>query len=558
MSLSSDGDGVYTAATAAVAELAERFADDSSQNSTAIVVSARPHPGSDVVIDANHLRLTRTALSAPIADYVGQLQAPQFYAAAYMAIAAAAGRIPADLAANATSRRDVVIAEHFRAVAAEWRMRAQSPVHTPPAAAAANTLWPVEQYCGDTLFVFVLTELLPRIDSAVLPRSAGTAALDMVKEHARAVLPDCVALWREAILGTPGGHSSPSVTDWISHAQRWNSLMQSAFPTARWHDAEDHDGGFTAADRILATHPCQSDLAHECRQNLSATTIHATAQAADMLTLVQAQPPAQPHRAGTAQRTLHAGGTETGDRSVRYRAPGEADMRARSTFLAELADAGHRSPHLTPTPVPFPSGRLHTRRLIARNAQIAAGRTPTAMPWTALRPHPRLAVRLALALVIDSSATMLRWANHTATLGWAAAHAVAELGGVCAVWGFAGEAFPIIEAGAAPGDVPVVEDNYAGSAGSVTAMRSALDAIRGCDGHRVLAVVTDGLLPDPVEVCDAVDDFVGDGIQVVWVLRDQAGRAVRPTAAVVVEPDGPQRAAVDISRAILAGLSTAE
>lgn len=555
MSLTADGEDIFAAATTAVAALASQTGIH-DQRCAPPVVASRRNDSDDVVVDAGYFRLTRTALRAPIDDYVGQLQAPQFHAAARMAIAAATGRFPAELTSATTDNpRDSVVAEHFRTLAAEWRMRDQAAPHMHIAAAAATTLWPVERYCGDTLVVFLLLEILPRVDSTTLPRSAGVAALEVVREHARAVLPDCVALWREATLGTPGGKPSPSASDWISHAHQWNMLMQSAFPTARWSDTVRSGAGFTASDRILTAHPCGSDLADRCRSDLSAAAVAAASRAADMLALVQTQPSRSEKAANTRGKSLHAGGTEVGDRTVSYRPATDADMRVRRTFLAELADAGHRSPSLAPTPVPFPSGRLHTRALIARTAQMAAGRTPTAMPWTAMRSQPRAAAHLSLALVVDSSATMLRWANHTATLGWAAAHAVAQLGGVCAVWGFAGEAFPIIEAGAAPAEVPVVEDRYAGSAGSVDAMRSALDATRADDMHGVLAVVTDGKLPDPDDVCAAVDDLVAAGTHVVWVLRQQAGTVVRPNAAVIVEPDGPQQAAVEISRAILATLS---
>lgn len=210
---------------------------------------------------------------------------------------------------------------------------------------------------------------------------------------------------------------------------------------------------------------------------------------------------------------------------------------------------------MAPTPVPYPSGRLNPRQLVARAGQIATGRQVTATPWTAIRPVPRTAEVLRLGVIVDASATMRPWVEMATSLAWAAAHAVDQRGGQHTMWAFGGEAFVVVGDGVAPPKVPVISDPGSGSAGCGAAVTAARSALTG-RGAGLLVVITDGLLPDSQDVQDAVDDAHADGFQLVWALAGIGGDRFIPAGVSVVDQPAPAAMAEAITSAALSVLTS--
>ncbi|WP_042377268.1 hypothetical protein [Gordonia alkanivorans] len=524
-----------------------------------VVKAATSSTGVCVAVD--RLGVSRQDLRTNIATYDGRLRAPMFTAGALAAIAAAHGAITVDLSAHATTEQ-VVLAGHFRTLSAEWHIRRLGLAEATSPVAAAHRLWRPDRFSGDEVVAVALLELLPRADAAILPpeavRTVRAAAIDRVGE---AGFLEFLRLWRAALSGRPLRVRTPSLLDWVALAERWCSLSALYLPDV--HLAVDHgcdQYGVSGGQQLLAAKPSGDPSGRAAHAELLTAAAAAASRAQKLAALrahteVQSPPAHRQDPAGVGGLDGGAGGAVvSGSRTVTWRPPEPIDHHNRRLFTRELAAAGHRRPRMAPTPVAYPSGRVNTRQLAIQHAQIVAGRPATAMPWTAMRTQPRLSAELHLAVVIDTSATMLTWTGVTVPLGWAAAHAVSELGGNCTVWGFAGEPFPIISGGRAPSLVPEVRDHGSGSYGAVEAMAEATATLLTGEGCPILVVVTDGMLPDADQVCSAVADYSAAGIQVIWVMPRDAGASVRPAAATVIDNQTPASAAAAISAAVFAAI----
>ncbi len=72
-----------------------------------------------------------------------------------------------------------------------------------------------------------------------------------------------------------------------------------------------------------------------------------------------------------------------------------------------------------------PSGRLNMRQALARDAQKAAGATPTATPWTRTVHQPNPTPPLRLGMAVDVSGSMTLAAAPIASAAWILAQATA-------------------------------------------------------------------------------------------------------------------------------------
>lgn len=549
----SANDNVHEDAALHVAHLASQVGFPAA---TPVVVAAAPTPGRPH-LDARRLHLTRRHLRTDISTYGGRLKAPTFTAGAVHAIAGSGAIFHVDLTAHATVEQ-IVLAQHLRALHNEWKIRSAGVAEAATVTAAAQHLWHPDHYSGDAVTALALLELLPRADCTLLPVSAVTSVRAAAADRLGAQrYVEFLHLWRAALTGRPTKTSRPSLLDWLALADTWLALMRSHLPAVSVTVAQTADDQVRAWT-LLTTNPCGDPVGRAGQAELAAaahTAVQRCAQLADQRDAHDDNlRPLQRQAKGSRDSTGGAGGaTVSGQRTLLWRSATPDDDRNRRQFAHALSTAGHRGPRIAPTPVTYPTGRPNTRQLAIRQAQIAAGRIPTATPWTALRTQPRLSEQLLLAMVIDTSATMAAWTGATLPLGWAAAHAVADLGGICAVWGFAGEAFPIIGGGRAPQMVPQLHDPGSGSFGSIAAMQEATAPLQRRRGCPVLVVVTDGKLPGGDEVRAAVADYVADGVEVVWVMpRTTTGPdVIRPAAATIVDDYTPTTVAAGISAAIL-------
>lgn len=509
----------------------------------------------DVAVDPARYRLNEHELRQPISGYSGRLRAPRFTAVAVAAIAAADADFGLDLAAEA-SPAQLACAVHLRTVHAAARFRAAGIDGVGDLTAGMNVLWPTTNYDSRMLTAVAVWDLLPRADIAVIP----TAAVDVAYQQARDMLGDDVLgcwqrLWRAAASGRPTPRKSPRVVDWLQLASRWLDLHDTTFPTLPVVPAPKPV--IVAADMFTSV-----GEAAPAGQALSAAMTEAAAERArrdrGMAASIDTTLPSPGSGAAVGPGSPGlggAGGAAGGSAVITWRRPVPADRENLRTLRDGLTVAGHRSPSMAPTPVRYPSGRLNPRRLVTRAGQIATGKPVTAAPWTSDRPVPRTSERLRLGVIVDASATMLPWSNVAAPMAWAAAHAVASRGGQHCLWAFGGEAFPVVAAGVAPPDVPVIGDRRAGSAGCGTAIADTT-AMLGGDGAGLLIVITDGLLPDRGDVQDAVDDAVTAGFAVVWVMPPGSVDGLRPHGCAVVDDQSPGTLAATISTAAVHALAT--
>lgn len=539
----------FQRATTAAAALAAELFPHTQYPVPTIVVGARSGAG---VIVPDRYRLPDSALRQDIGTYTGKLRAAPFVAATVAVSTAAAAPSVVDLSAEATDDH-IQVAQHLRALHIGFQLRTAGIEEAGTLTAVADTLWRPERTTGPVTAALAVWELLPRVDAAMLPPSVTSDIRDLLGEHLPiASLAEFQRLWRAALTGHPTPTTVPTALDWLALAAQWIDLHHQTFP--------DVPLPGLGTDGILQwpENPTRDPLGRYLSASLLEAAKTAKDRAARLSALIRDAAPAVGVGHAAAGGEIGAGGPMTsGRRLVSWREPTERDLKNRRTFMQGLVVAGHRAPSMASTPISYPAGRLNTRQLVARSAQWAAGLPVTAKPWTAMRSVPRTSTRLRLAVIVDASATMQRWAQTAAPLGWAAAHAVAEIGGQHTLWGFGGDAFPIVSSGVAPSKVPVVLDPGSGSAGAGAAIRSSTAELTG-DGVGLIVVVTDGALPDETDVQDAVDDAVRAGFTVVWAMPDSGEDRVRPRQAHVLERQTPDKVAATISDtafALLTGMN---
>jgi hypothetical protein len=378
------------------------------------------------------------------------------------------------------------------------------------------------------LITVLVGELLPRTDGLIFPMAAARTARPFVDSIiGRTGLRRFVTLWRKAFRLDSG-----DVGAWLMLGAQWVAAL----------DKCTFGAGREPNPSILAA------LRYEI-EGVAAAALGEAALMVEVFDDAGDDVPSSFHDQ-VVNRSASNGIAGAGiglpqHRNIRYGNPTTDDIRARDEFCRQMIDAGHRSPGHTLVPVPYPSGRLHTRDLVRRAAQTSLGLQVTAMPWRRNLPAPHVSVKLTFAMVIDTSLTMSLWASHAAPLGWAIASGVHQLGGTCAVWGFGGEAFQVLKAGTAPKLVPTVADSGSGSDGCGEALdQAAAEAgLFHRDGARVAVVLTDGKLPrqDWESIAMAVDRLHRVGVTVLWVLPHSRGDAdfIPPGATVLtqVRPD---------------------
>lgn len=514
-----------------------------------------PRDGDTVWIDPSRYRLGARELRQDIATYLGRLRASRFTAVASAAIAASQARLRIDLSAEATPEQ-VAATEHLMTLRAAAVLHSEGVEGLGSLTGGADVLWQPEHYGTSALLAVSVWDLLPRADIAVLNASSVDFAYRAAKSRlAPATLARWQQMWRQALAGRPAARRNPRVMDWLQLGRQWIDLHQDTFGDVSLQVVPYTP--LTGADRF-GFRQAPSDDGHQLALELAAAAQEVVRRDAGMA----AEIGDHPHRPGIApfsgsvdDAAGGAGGAVvSGQRTILWRNPSEADRRNLRIFRSGLTVAGHRAPAPAPTPVRYPSGRLNPRQLVARAGQISTGQPVTAAPWTALKPVARTAQLLRLGVIVDVSATMRPWTEVAAPLGWAAAHAVAQRGGQHTLWGFGGEAFPIVADGVAPPQVPVISDPGSGSAGCGQALTAAADMLTGA-GAGLLIVITDGLLPDTVDVQDAVDDVLAAGFAVVWVMPQSATSGFRPRRVRVIDDRTPATLAAAITETSLAVLA---
>ncbi|MGW9081608.1 VWA domain-containing protein [Streptomyces kronopolitis] len=107
------------------------------------------------------------------------------------------------------------------------------------------------------------------------------------------------------------------------------------------------------------------------------------------------------------------------------RQPTPAEKAAAGQLARALRAAAYRERTATTTASAAPPGRLNMRQALARDAQRAAGATPTAQPWTRTVHLPSPTPPLRLGIAVDVSGSMGAAAAPIASAAWIVAKAAA-------------------------------------------------------------------------------------------------------------------------------------
>ncbi|AXK37883.1 VWA domain-containing protein [Streptomyces armeniacus] len=261
-------------------------------------------------------------------------------------------------------------------------------------------------------------------------------------------------------------------------------------------------------------------------------------------------PGARPHdpRGGTVGRSPVIG----------TRPPGAGEKSAAGRLARALRAAAHRERTATVTASAAPPGRLNMRAALAREAQKAAGATPTARPWRHTRHHHNPDPPLRVGIAVDVSASMKEAEGPIASAAWilAKAAALTDPDSRAATVAYDHALTAITAPGRTPGHVTQFRANGRGHslAEATDALTSGLELTRPGTA-RLLVVASDGIYgrTDRARAAARIAALRKAGCAVLWL-------AFRPGAcpisgATFLELTDPAQAAAVIGNAATAALT---
>lgn len=200
------------------------------------------------------------------------------------------------------------------------------------------------------------------------------------------------------------------------------------------------------------------------------------------------------------------------------RPPSAEERRAAARLATRLQQARTRTREPATTASPIPPGRLRTRQAITAQAQRDAGMIPTATPWQRRAELPPPKPVLRLAVLVDASGSMRRYAEAMSQAGWILAHAARAGHAATCTIAFAGAVTLL----AAPGQRPTHVLQIHPSGGT----RTFIDAVKLADQllglrHqrtlRMLAVVSDGSLAEVAPAQKLITTLHRSRCAVLWL-----------------------------------------
>ncbi|MEU2734721.1 hypothetical protein ABZ656_04505 [Streptomyces sp. NPDC007095] len=241
------------------------------------------------------------------------------------------------------------------------------------------------------------------------------------------------------------------------------------------------------------------------------------------------------------------------------RAPTPAEKTAAGHLARALRAAAYRERTVTVTASAAPPGRLNLRGALARDAQKAAGATPTAQPWirTQRRQSPTPPLRVGIA--VDVSGSMRAAAQPIASAAWIVAKAAAltdpDSHSATIAYRRALTAITV------PGRVParVTEFDADGGGHSLADAIDALSAGLGLTtpgAGRLLVIASDGYYR-PEEAAPAAERIAAlraAGCAVLWLAFAPEPHPL--PGATVLELTDPAQVAAAIGKAAAAALAT--
>ncbi|MEU6572559.1 hypothetical protein [Streptomyces sp. NPDC046805] len=241
------------------------------------------------------------------------------------------------------------------------------------------------------------------------------------------------------------------------------------------------------------------------------------------------------------------------------RLPSGAEKAAAGQLARALRAAAYRERTTTVTSSAAPPGRLNMRQALARDAQRAAGATPTATPWTRTVHQAGPTPPLRVGIAVDVSGSMSVAAGPIASAAWIVAKAAALTDPDSRSATVAYDRS--ITAITAPGRAPARATEFDAS-GMGHSLAEAIDALEaGVDltqpgAGRLLVIASDGYY-HPEEADRAAGRIAAlrkAGCAVLWLAFDPDPRPLPGTT--LLELADPAQAAAAIGRAAAAALAT--
>ncbi|GGU11765.1 hypothetical protein GCM10010289_36350 [Streptomyces violascens] len=403
--------------------------------------------------------------------------------------------------------------------------------------------------------------ILTRRDAGILDPDETEPVHDSVTQILGPdLLATLTAIWTAAhITGDTDGQAM------LNHAEAWCQALN-ANPVAPEPTPDPqpgpHAGELAAAagavlGRVRANEGAQAaaqarvDAAREARAGARASRAARQRQATRLAEKVFA-PGARPHTPGKTapgRRRSPVSGT---------RPPTPAEKAAAGQLARALRSAAYRERTPIMTASAAPPGRLNMRQALVRQAQLAAGATPTATPWTrtTYRPHPTPPLRVGIA--VDVSGSMDIAAAPIASAAWimAKATALTDPDSRSATVTYDRSVTAITT----PGRTPARVTQFAASGGghslaeSIDALTGALDLNRPGAG-RLLVIASDGYRPDEAaQASQRITALRADGCAVLWLAFAPDPRPL--PGVTLIELADPAHAATAIGQAAIAALAT--
>lgn len=352
----------------------------------------------------------------------------------------------------------------------------------------------------------------------------------------------------------------------LNHAEAWCQAL-SANSAAAEPASESQPGMApdelataigTVLDRVRSNEAAQAaaqarvDAAREARAGARATGAARQRQAARLAEKVFAPGgrPYTPNQAAPGRRRSPVSGT-------RLTTP--AEKAAAGHLARALRAAAYRERTPTVTASAAPPGRLNMRQALVREAQLAAGATPTATPFTrtTYRPSPTPPLRVGIA--VDVSGSMDIATAPIASAAWimAKATALTDPDSHSATVAYDRSVTAITTPGRPPGRVTQFEARGGGHslAETIDALTGALGLDRSGAG-RLLVIASDGYYrPDEAaRASQRVTALRTEGCAVLWLAFAPDPRPLPGTT--LIELADPAQAATAIGQAATAALAT--
>jgi hypothetical protein len=242
------------------------------------------------------------------------------------------------------------------------------------------------------------------------------------------------------------------------------------------------------------------------------------------------------------------------------RPPRPAERQAAAALARALRGAAHRERAETVVASAVPPGRLNMRGALARDAQQAAGATPTALPFTATRRRHTPSPPLRVGIAVDVSGSMGAAAGPMASAAWIVARAAAladpesRTAAIAFDW--------TLTAVTAPGRAPakVTEFTAEGIGHRLAEATDALGAALGLDRPgtgRLLVIASDGYYSDyeAAQAAGRIAALAATGCAVLWLAFAPDPEPL--PGAVLVELTDPATAPAVIAKAATAAITAA-